>query len=341
MGHLPLRAVESDDWQVQLREAFRSAEALARHLALDPVALGLSAGAAGEFPVLVPRAFAARMTAGDADDPLLRQVLAVTAEDQSPPDYSEDPVGETGDANPVPGVIHKYRGRLLLTLAGACAVNCRYCFRRHFPYADNRLGREQWQAAVDYIAADSSIHEVILSGGDPLLQRDDALGQLVDALAELPQLTTLRIHTRLPIVIPDRVTEGLLAAIRRPGLHTVMVLHSNHPREIDAAVQRAAGRLREHNVLLLNQAVLLAGVNDAVDTLALLGHRLFDAGILPYYLHQLDRVRGAAHFAVDDARAQALVGELALRVPGYLLPRLVRERAGALSKRELAPDYPA
>lgn len=341
---MPLATIRThavgDSWQQQLRDAIRAPQELAAALGLDIAQLGFSKNADREFAMKIPRAFVARMAPGDVDDPLLRQVLSGTAEDITRPGYSDDPVGETGSANPVPGIIHKYSGRLLMTVASGCAVNCRYCFRRHFPYADNQLSRREWQAAIAYIDADTSIEEVILSGGDPLVARDDYLGELVDALAGIPHVHTLRIHTRLPVVIPDRVTPELLDAICRPGMSTVMVLHSNHPNEIDSDVAAAAARARASDITLLNQAVLLAGVNDCASTLAQLSRALFRAGILPYYLHLLDRVRGAAHFAVEEERARALVGELAVQCPGYLVPRLVRESAGQGSKRELAPLYP-
>lgn len=340
MALIPLRTAGEDSWQQQLRDAIRTPHALAEALHLEVSQLGFSARANQEFALKVPRAFVSRMTPGDVNDPLLRQVLANVAEDIPHPDYGDDPLGETGAANPVPGIIHKYRGRLLLTVASGCAVNCRYCFRRHFPYDENQLSRGEWQRALDYIAADSSIEEVILSGGDPLLARDDYLAGLVDALSGIAHVTTLRIHTRLPIVIPERVTPGLLGGICRSELATVMVLHSNHANEIDARVAAALERLRGGGVTLLNQAVLLAGVNDSVDALVSLSRALFRAGVLPYYLHLLDRVRGAAHFAVDEARAQSLVGEMALRCPGYLVPRLMRESPGEGSKRERLPHYP-
>ncbi|WP_420867047.1 EF-P beta-lysylation protein EpmB [Chromatocurvus halotolerans] len=337
---IPLQTKADDSWQQQLRDAIRSPAELAAALGLEPSRLGFSAQADDDFAMKVPRAFVGRMQPGDADDPLLRQVLAGSAENAPHPGYSDDPVGETGAANPVPGIIHKYHGRLLMTVASGCAVNCRYCFRRHFPYGENQLSRREWQDAIAYIRADTSITEVILSGGDPLVARDDTLSALMDALAAVPHVTTLRIHTRLPVVIPDRVTPGLLRAICRPGIATVMVLHSNHPNEVDTTVAAAAGRLREAGVTLLNQSVLLTGVNDSADTLSRLSSALFGAGVLPYYVHLLDRVRGAAHFAVDETRARELVGELAVRCPGYFVPRLVRESSGEGSKRELTPRYP-
>lgn len=340
MALIPLQTETVDSWQQQLRDAIRSPAELAAALGLEPSRLGFSTQADGDFAMKVPRAFVDRMQPGDANDPLLRQVLAGSAETAPHPDYSDDPVGETGSANPVPGIIHKYHGRLLMTVASGCAVNCRYCFRRHFPYAENQLSRREWQDAIAYISADTSIAEVILSGGDPLVARDDTLSALVDALTDVPHVTTLRIHTRLPVVIPDRVTPALLKAICRPDIATVMVLHSNHPNEVDSTVAAAAARLREAGVTLLNQSVLLAGVNDSADTLSGLSRALFSAGVMPYYLHLLDRVRGAAHFAVDETRARELVGELAVQCPGYLVPRLVRETFGEGSKRELTPRYP-
>lgn len=340
MALIPLRAQAAGSWQQQLRDAIRTPRALADALGLETSRLGFSPQADRDFAMKVPRAFVSRMTRGDVNDPLLRQVLAGVAEELPHADYSNDPVGETGTANPVPGIIHKYSGRLLMTVTSGCAINCRYCFRRHFPYADNQLSRNQWQEALAYVRADTSIGEVILSGGDPLLARDDYLSDLVDALASIPHVHTLRVHTRLPVVIPDRVTTGLLEAICRSGLHTVMVLHSNHSNEIDEDVASAAARLRAAGITLLNQTVLLAGVNDCATALAQLSRSLFHAGILPYYLHLLDRVQGAAHFAVDEERARTLTGELAVQCPGYLVPKLVRESAGQGSKRELAPLYP-
>ncbi|KGE04863.1 EF-P beta-lysylation protein EpmB [Pseudohaliea rubra] len=336
-----IAAAAVGDWQAQLRAAITSPAQLAAALALDPAHFGDSAGAAADFALRVPQPFLARMRRGDPDDPLLRQVMAAGVELQAAPGFNDDPVGEVAEANPRPGIVRKYAGRALLLVAGGCAVNCRYCFRRHFPYGENALSRAECDAALTWLADEDDIEELILSGGDPLLAGDRYLAELVDALHRLPRLKTLRVHTRLPVVIPDRVTAGLLDALDRDGLRTVLVLHANHGNEIDRAVQGACERLRGRGITLLNQAVLLAGVNDSADALAGLSDALWDAGVLPYYLHLLDPVRGAAHFAVPDDRAQRLVGELATRKPGYLVPRLVREVPGAASKRELAPAYPA
>jgi EF-P beta-lysylation protein EpmB len=235
--------------------------------------------------------------------------------------------------------VQKYSGRALLLVAGGCAVNCRYCFRRHFPYQESTGSHRERLQRVSALARDPALRELILSGGDPLLLTDSQLGEIADIADASTSLGTLRVHSRLPIVIPERITATLLAALHRPALRTVMVLHCNHAREIDAATAAAIGRLRDAGLLVLNQSVLLAGVNDSVADLEALSLALFDAGALPYYLHTLDPVAGAAHFAVEIQRAQHLVGALAERLPGYLLPRLAVEVPGAGSKRELAPAY--
>ncbi|TGD72987.1 EF-P beta-lysylation protein EpmB [Mangrovimicrobium sediminis] len=323
-------------WQSQLREVVTCGEELLRLLDLQPDAVGLSTAAARDFPLKVPHAFVRRMRRGDPRDPLLRQVLASGEEMLAVPGFGDDPVGETGAANQRPGVVSKYHGRALLIVSGGCAVNCRYCFRRHFPYADNRVARGDWDDALAALARDPDIHEIILSGGDPLVAGDRQLGELVDAIARMPGVRRLRVHSRLPVVIPDRVSDALLQAITRPGLDTVMVIHANHAREIDADVAAANTRLRQAGITVLNQSVLLAGVNDTADALVELSEALFAAGALPYYLHLLDRVRGAAHFEVGESQARTLHREMSARLPGYLVPKLVREIAGAPGKTVLA-----
>lgn len=271
------------------------------------------------------------MRPGDPRDPLLLQVLPTAAEMEPVQGFSTDPLGETG-ASPRPGVLHKYAGRVLVVVSGACGVHCRYCFRRHFPYAEHGMGAEERARVVEYVAVDASIREVIFSGGDPLSVADDKLAALARKLAEIPHLKRLRIHSRLPVVLPERIDDDLLAWLTGTRLKPVMVLHANHGREIDEAVAAAVGRLREAGVTVLNQAVLLAGVNDGADALEELSDRLFDAGVLPYYLHLLDPVAGAAHFDVPEDRARGILEELAARLPGYLVPKLVREVAGAPAK---------
>ncbi len=326
----PITGPES--WQQQLRDAVTKGEELLRLLQLEPSQVDWSTAATRDFALKVPRAFVRRMRAGDPRDPLLLQVLASGSELLEVPGYGADPVGETGAANSRPGLIRKYRGRALLIVAGACAVNCRYCFRRHFPYDENRVGRLQWQETLAAVAGDSSINEVILSGGDPLLPGDRQLSDLVDSIAAIPHVRRLRVHSRLPVVIPARVTARLVAALRRPGLDTVMVIHANHANEIDAEVIDAMARLRAAGITLLNQSVLLRGVNDSAAALVNLSEALFSAGVLPYYLHLLDRVAGAAHFDLPEAEAVALWKQASAQLPGYLLPKLVREIAGEPGK---------
>jgi EF-P beta-lysylation protein EpmB len=271
------------------------------------------------------------MRPGDPADPLLRQVLPLEEEELPAAGYTADPLGELA-APPVAGVLHKYRGRALVVATGACAVHCRYCFRRHFPYAEHSGQAAGWREVVDRIAGDPGISEVILSGGDPLSLPDERLAELAGALAALPQLRRLRLHTRLPIVLPERVDHALVAWLGALDLPVAVVVHANHAQELDADVRRALAALQATGALLLNQSVLLAGVNDSVDALGDLCEALFDAGVLPYYLHLLDPVAGAAHFAVDEAVAVEIMRELAARLPGYLVPRLVHEVPGAPSK---------
>ncbi|MEQ9462320.1 MAG: EF-P beta-lysylation protein EpmB [Haliea sp.] len=319
-------------WRAAMRDLVTSPAALCQALQLQPEQLGWSDDAARQFPLRVPRAFVTRMVPGDPRDPLLLQVLAGVRELQPAPGFGPDPTGEIGAANPHPGIIHKYRGRLLLLVTGSCAIHCRYCFRRHFPYADNQNSRSEWSSALDYIRRDPSISEVILSGGDPLVAGDTQLAELVAQLATIPHVRRLRVHTRLPVVIPQRVTPELLDALSSPQLKTVIVVHCNHGNEIDSEVAGAFAMIRQHGMTLLNQAVLLSGINDSATALSRLSERLFEAGALPYYLHLLDRVTGAAHFEVSAERARALHREISATLPGYLVPRLVREVAGAPAK---------
>ncbi len=322
-------------WQRALADAIRDAGALQAFLGLD----GAPAGDAG-FPVRVPLGYARRMRPGDPADPLLAQVLPSAAEGHEVPGYGSDPVGD-GDAMMRPGVLHKYTGRVLLVTTGACGVHCRYCFRREFPYADANPRPDDWRAAIDYIARDDSIEEVILSGGDPLSLPDPKLAGLVARIEAIPHVHTLRLHTRMPVVLPERVDDALLGWLAHTRLATVVVLHANHGNEIDATVDAACRRLAGCGAVLLNQAVLLRGVNDAAGALTGLSRRLFASGVLPYYLHVLDPVRGAAAFAVDRDRARRLVADVAARLPGYLVPRLVAEEPGRPGKTPLAHDWDA
>ena len=321
-------------WQRLWREAVRDPRELLGLLGLEEAAAGISEAAAAGFPLRVPRGFVARMRPGDLHDPLLRQVLPVDAEERVVPGFGLDAVGD-GAARKAEGVIQKYRGRALLVTTGSCAVNCRYCFRRHFPYAEETAARDGWSAAVAAIAADPSLDEVLLSGGDPLSLATPKLAELTAQLARIPHLRRLRIHSRLPIVLPERVDAPLLQWLAALPWPVAFVVHANHANEFDDQVDSALAGLRGAGAQLLNQAVLLRGVNDSVDALAALSGRGFAAGVLPYYLHQLDRVAGTAHFEVDDEVARALHAGLAARLSGYLVPRLVREVPGDTGKRPL------
>lgn len=321
------------DWQRALADAIDRPADLYAALGLDPTGLPASTAAHRDFPLRVPRSYVARMTYGDPDDPLLRQVLPLGTELDIVPGFDSDPVGDLA-ASQAPGLLHKYQGRALLVTTGACAIHCRYCFRRHFPYGEHT--RSALDDAIAAITADVSITEVILSGGDPLSLSDKRLSELEQQLRQIPHVRRLRIHTRLPVVLPARIDAELLAWLGNSPLQKVIVIHANHHNEIDADLKAAARQLRDVGCTLLNQSVLLRGVNDDVATLQALSEALFDADVLPYYLHQLDRVAGAAHFEISDPEALKLWRSLSSRLPGYLLPRLVREQAGALSKTPLS-----
>ena len=327
-------SLATPDWKRLWRDAVRDPRELLALLGLESLGARISDAAAAQFPLRVPRGFAGRMRHGDACDPLLRQVLPLDEEDRPMPGYGLDAVGDAA-ARTAPGVLQKYRGRALLVATGSCAIHCRYCFRRHFPYGEETAARDDWRDALERIRGDDSIDEVILSGGDPLSLATAKLAELTDALAAIPHVRRLRIHSRLPVVLPERVDAGLLRWLGALPWPLAIVIHANHANEFDAAVDAALARLRTTGATLLNQAVLLRGVNDSVDVLAALSERAYAAGVLPYYLHQLDRVAGTAHFEVDDDTALALHAAVAARLPGYLVPRLVREVAGDTGKRPL------
>ena len=328
----------SGRWQHEMAAAITSAEALVTALGLEASLIEPARAAAGKFRLRVPHSYVARMRHGDANDPLLRQVLPVAQELETVPHYGADPLGESA-ALRAPGLLQKYRGRALLITTSACAIHCRYCFRREFPYSEQVGEAARFSEAVAEIARDPSIEEVLLSGGDPLSLSDARLTSLTDALTRIPHVRRLRVHTRQPIVLPSRVDAGLIAWLSGIKVPMVFVLHTNHPNEIDASVRDACAQLRAAGVTLFNQTVLLKGVNDDPAVLADLSRTLFEAGVLPYYLHALDRVSGAAHFAVPDARAQQIAGDLAAALPGYLVPRLVREVEGAPAKVTLPPRF--
>ncbi len=318
------------NWHTTMSRAFSRSDALLAALGLAPD----DAVSAQTFPLRVPRGFVGRMQSGDPNDPLLRQVLPTADESQVVDGYSNDPVGDL-DSSIVPGLLQKYAGRALLIVTGACAIHCRYCFRRAYPYAGGSLSRREFQVAFEALTADPGIEEVILSGGDPLTLTNDKLATLLEALTRIGHIRRIRIHTRIPVVLPERIDAQLLKLITTCPLPVIVVIHCNHAREIDDAAAAAVSALTDNGAIVLNQSVLLRGVNDSVDTLTELGERLFEIGVLPYYLHQLDPVTGAAHFNVEDTRAIELIDAVANRLPGYLVPRLVREIPGASAKKSV------
>ena len=334
LGIIPKKIIAVEhNWQKELAMAFSDPQALLNYLQLPLEEFAEDLKARALFALRVPRPFAARMAKNDRHDPLFKQVFTNQLEFNNSDDYSTDPLNE--HQNSQPGILHKYQSRLLMLIRGGCAVNCRYCFRRHFPYADNHLNRAQWAEALEYIRQDSQLNEVIYSGGDPLMAKDDFLSWLTEEIATIPHITRLRIHTRLPVVIPARITSELIEWLTSTRLKPVMVLHINHANEIDQTVIQAMTKLKQAGVTLLNQAVLLKGINDEIEQQVALSEALFNCGILPYYLHLLDKVQGASHFDSSEQDARQLMAEMIKRLPGYLVPKLVREIAGQAGKTPL------
>ena len=323
---------EESAWQQEMKQAIRSSLGLCEFLKIPPTAINVEEN---DFPVFVPRSFAARMNPGDPADPLLLQVIAQSQESLPIEGYEKDPNGEA-TAVLAAGVLRKYSSRALMITSGACAVHCRYCFRRHYPYSDSPSGLEQWQSSLQAIAQDTNIEEVILSGGDPLVLSDQSIGQLLSALADIPHVKHVRFHTRTPVIIASRMTSTLLSHLKSTRLKVWFVIHSNHANELDGEVLAGLSKLHQIGIPVLNQAVLLRRVNDNEDALYALCKRLIDAQITPYYLHQLDEVAGAAHFYVSPDRGRELISAIRKRLPGYAVPRYVKEIAGEQSKTVLA-----
>ncbi len=322
---------QTQEWQKQLSEAFTSVKSLLEYLKIPKEQFPHWSQAEKDFPLRVPKPFADKMCSGDIHDPLLRQVLPVHEETASVPGYSDDPLMER-DANPTKGLLHKYRSRVLVILGSACAVHCRYCFRRHFPYQDNGLSQQEFNDIVQYVKRFPEVNEVILSGGDPLISSNSRLKRLIDALEEIPHLSRIRFHTRTPVVLPDRIDAEFISIVENTSLQVIMVLHCNHPQEIDLEFAQAMAHLKQAGVTLLNQSVLLKGVNDSAQILTQLSEALFNAHILPYYLHLLDPVAGASHFDVEESIGASIISDLLVSLPGYLVPKLVREEANQPSK---------
>jgi len=349
----PTKTGTLSSWQHSLKIAFRDSWQLLKFLGLAYEPAPLIANDAGSnldsngksrhlysdigsiqespFALFVTREFASRMRKSDWNDPLLRQVWVDAKEEIVTPGYLKDPVGDS-KTELAPGLLHKYHGRVLLVMTGACAIHCRYCFRRHYPYSSAPKSIDEWEPALDAIEADNSIQEVILSGGDPLSIVDSVLSQLLDRLAKIPHLKRLRIHTRFPIVIPSRITSRFIDILSDSRLSKWIVLHINHANEIDDEVYQAVDRMRRSGAILLNQSVLLEGINNDIDSLVTLSEKLINANILPYYLHQLDPVQSAAHFEVPVAKGKQLVVEMAKRLPGFAVPKYVYEKSGEPNK---------
>lgn len=321
----------TQDWQLELKAAITDPAELCKLLALDPSILPVQPEVLRQFSLRVPPAFLKRIKPRNPQDPLLLQVLATNHELENTPGFSIDPLAEKLSAK-APGLLHKYHGRVLLVTTGGCAINCRYCFRRHFPYQEHAISAHKLSSALEYIKKDTSIFEVILSGGDPLILKDEQLAALVKQLEQIDHINYLRIHTRLPIMIPSRITSTLLTLLRNTRFQVSLVIHCNHAQEIDQSVTEALKQLRLAGVTLLNQAVLLKGINDTSVALINLSHALFRAQVLPYYLHLLDAVQGAAHFEVNKETALSLLHTMQASLPGYLVPKLVREEAGKKNK---------
>lgn len=335
MPHIITRNASTveQNWLNDLANAISDPFQLLEILKIDPSPWEKGLAARKLFALRVPMSFVERMEVGNPYDPLLRQVLPLEQEFEVHKGYSLDPLEEQDNA--IPGLLHKYKNRVLMIVKGGCAVNCRYCFRRHFPYQDNQGGKRNWQTALDYIATQPEVNEVILSGGDPLMAKDHELQWLLDGIGQIPHVKRLRIHSRLPVVLPARITGQLCELLQQSRLQTILVTHINHANEINDELRQAMAKLKQADVTLLNQGVLLKGVNDSVGALTQLSEALFDTGILPYYLHVLDKVQGAAHFMVDDTRARQLMAGLMENVSGYLVPQLTREVGGRSSKTPL------
>jgi len=320
------------DWQQALAQAVTGIDELCARLGLDASALGCAhSGDLNQFPLRVPESFIERMVPGKADDPLLLQVLPQAREYVATPGYGPDPL-EEADQNPVPGVLHKYQSRILVMPTGACAVHCRYCFRRHFPYQERGLSGQHWSNILDYIQKHPDVNEVIFSGGDPLLVSDTVLARYFNELASLPQLKRIRLHTRIPIVLPERLTQAFFSICESAPLPLIMMVHSNHPQELSPALMERLQALSQTGIRLYNQTVLLKGINDDPSALAELSERLWEAKVQPYYLHLLDAVEGAQHFDLSVDKAKAIHRKLRALLPGFLVPTLVREEPHATAK---------
>ena len=321
-------------WQEELKKLITSPKTLYEALDLAPDSLPEAWQAHERFRVRVTPSYLQRIKPNTPKDPLLLQVLPSPYELEEHEGYVSDPLAES-QHNPVKGLIHKYQGRVLFITAGQCAINCRYCFRREFDYSANSPNRAEWEQALTYIRADQSIREVILSGGDPLILSDNQLQWIVNKVADIPHITRIRLHTRIPIVLPSRITSELVHLLTSTHLKCIVVVHSNHAQELDNITHCAFSLMQKQGITLLNQSVLLAGINDQEDILIELSEKLFNQGILPYYLHVMDKVSGTKQFDIPEPRAIALHKRIQAQLPGFLVPKLVREIPGQPNKTVL------
>lgn len=333
---LSLPSNETRHWSYYVANAVKHIDDLARYLQLPAAALMKGEQAHEDFQLMVPIPYLDRIEKGNLQDPLLLQILPDAQEVEEISGYVHDPLAES-DFTPQKALVHKYKSRLLVIASGSCAVNCRYCFRRHFPYAKNQLTPKEWQNLLIYLKQHPEVNEVIFSGGDPLMMKDEKLAERVRSLSKLPQLKRVRIHTRLPVVIPQRINDELVSWVKESPLSVIFVFHINHANELDNEVSMAARKLIKAGARLLNQGVLLKGVNATVADQVALSEQLFDAGIMPYYMFTLDPVKGAAHFDVSVVEAQELMGKVAAELPGYLVPKLAKEVPGRSAKTVFAP----
>lgn len=321
----------SENWKLSLKQMITSVDQLWELLQLPSEMREKARQVAQVFPLRVTREYAGRIEVGNINDPLLKQILPIDLELNHHTDFTSDPLQEQKQ-NPVPALLHKYHGRVLIIFSSACAIHCRYCFRREFPYEHHRFTPKQWQPTLDYLSHNSDISEVILSGGDPLMANDETLSSFILALEQIPHIKRLRIHSRLPIVLPSRVSGYLIDQLLSTRLQTILVIHSNHPQEIDESVAAMLKQLRQHSIRVLNQAVLLKGVNDSSVILNQLAEKLFELDVQFYYLHLLDKVSGTSHFDLEESQAKKIFYEMQALLPGYMLPKLVKEISGQPSK---------
>ncbi|QBY03896.1 EF-P beta-lysylation protein EpmB [Thalassotalea sp. HSM 43] len=320
-------------WEKELANVVTDPKQLLSMLNIDENKYSSHFPARKLFPVRVPRPFIEKMQKNNIEDPLLQQVMPRSEEFSDVEGFVSDPLQEHDTV--AEGLLHKYKNRVLMIVKAGCAVNCRYCFRRHFPYQDNSPNKQRWQEAIDYIKQHEEINEVIFSGGDPLMAKDSHLQWLIEQINNIAHITRLRIHTRLPVVIPSRINPALLSTLSESRLRIIMVLHINHSNEICDDLSRAVMMLKQHDILVLNQSVLLKGINDDAQTLCDLSEKLFSVDILPYYLHLLDPVKGAAHFHVDLHQAKSIAKKMMANLPGFLMPKVVQELAGEANKTPL------